>query len=399
MNRFALGLAVAFFSSSALAQIKPRQRVAPRPRAALPAPPENQNAAARSEGAGTELVFPSGKVWRSARWYVVGRWHAADEIVWLGGGRTRIRYGNPKCGNVEGLGFVARAERAGDLEVLRSGVWTLIEVSPNVQTEAFTFSVPGADADCRREAKVTYAWSGAREGVKPLLFLQPANNRYFGATFHVRPDIPAEKADIQLDLLLGGAKGKFPNADTANGASSSFYLAPMAIARGEWLLPFFRDVGLNLGLEQTVANFGGAPLQNVFFSDWNVGAFYQRLLPVANGFLLRGGFKFHNHVADDNKELRSLADSGVESKGFLLGASATLYFADAWLVGADFDYGLPSSMAGRGKSSMMDFTGRFGLRVTGFLYLLGELGYRTYANEAMNTDSLLRFSGGLRFDL
>jgi hypothetical protein len=214
----------------------------------------------------------------------------------------------------------------------------------------------------------------------------------------VRAVMADERADVQLDLLLGFWKANFNNATSP--AVKSLNMAPVAVARGEWLLPFFRDMGLQIILEQSVASFGGADKQSVLLSDWSMNAFYQRILPIKDGLQLRASVGYRQHLGDDNRDVPTLVDNNRNAKYVVVGGTANLYFARRWLLGGDFTYGLPSAMAGRGvKQSFMEGLGRIGFRMTSSLLLLMEGGYRTYRVESDQDDTMLEFQGGIRLEL
>jgi hypothetical protein len=284
--------------------------------------------------------------------------------------------------------------------VLSGGDWFAIEVTPDVDKETIEFALPEdpSGRECRSKVVVEYAWSGEKNRRDPVLFLKPTGNEFYNRIFHVLSPVPSGRADLQLDLLAGVWRGTFPNVES--GGKKSFLLVPTAIARGEWKLPFHKSAGLQIALEQTVSNMGQvANLQNVFFSDWTLGAFYEMFLPIRDGLQLRGSIRYHQHTADDNKSLRSLAYNGRDARHILLGATSNLYFRRYWLAGMDLDWALPGSLAGRGSSTLLDVTARGGLRLTSFLYFLSELGYRVQGIEGAQSESLLRFQAGIRLDL
>lgn len=364
-----------------------------------PAPAASPSAPRPPAADAREVSFVSRRAWTAPRWYLLGRWNSAHEIQWPGGVRISLRFDDPACANIKEPGRIVRD--SDDAEVLSSGAWFALELNPDVAKEEVEAQIgsegPNGPA-CRSRIPLVYAWNGERGQRDPVLFLKPTGNEFFKRVFHVTSPAVAGRADIQLEVLLGLWRGNFPSV--TSGGSSSFFLAPAAIARGEWLLPVRKKhFGLQVALEQNVANIGQVQNQNVYFGDWLVGAFYVRNFPIAEGLQLRGRVAYHQHAADDNPLVHSLAYNGRDARHILLGASGTIYFARAWMTGIDLDYALPGNLAGRGPASYFDSTLRGGRRLTGFLYGVSEIGYRVQGISGAPSETQLRFQAGVRLDL
>jgi|GEM_PF-1696100 len=360
------------------------------PEESVPAPEPVAEVAPAPTSTSKEVTFVSKRYWMAPRWYVLGRWNSPREIQWPGGVKIALRFASPQCGQGTELGFLERlGKNAGELEVLQTGPWFAIEASPDFSSEDFEAVLPDTPEGrpCRSRIPVAYAWNGEKGQRDPVLFLSSTGNEFFNRTFHVSTPALGKQADLQLEVLLGAWRGQFPNAV---GASKGFFLAPTAVTRGEWLVPGLRKaLGLQLAIEQNVSNLGSGPDQNVLFSDWMAGVFYQRYFPWFDGIQARLNLRYHQHTAEDNKKSLTLADPGRDASQLMFGLGATSYFQRVWFVGGDLDY----------SSSMIDFTVRGGRRLTGSLYWVLELGYRRQSIVGYSAESLLKTQTGIRLDL
>lgn len=363
----------------------------------------------------TKIIFESEKKWEAARWYAVGRWVGPNRIDWLGGGQSLLSFPSAKCLSKESfIGSVEKIEasqQSGEaLEVLRSGEFFALELSTQQAKENIRVTAGAAlkneiDVDCSVEISVRFAWVKEKSEdlrINPLVFLAPHSNRYYGYEFQLIPpkEKPEAMADVSLDILGGGAIGRFPNA-TAPGVNS-LSLFPVTRARGEWL-PFTYYWGMSLTLEQVMASWGGASTetskQSALYSDWSVGTFWEDFYPVFDAIQIRLGVSYLEHAGDDQPEIPTLLSQN-KSSGYVVGTLSTgVFYSDRWLTGLDFAYGPPINLAGVGKQSYMNILGRVGLRVTGFLFLLGEAAYKTYTTEGFAADSVMQLHMGIRLDL
>ena len=353
------------------------------------------------------LSFTTQKNWDAGRWYAVGKWVQGNGIRWLGGdAATRvdlpaecIAKESPFAGTIERN--VHRDESLKSAEVLTSGEWIAIELSPNVQEEEFTVKGPtfSNNPNCHARMNLAYAWSKDGGKVTPLLLLSAKGSRFYG--YEVNMDPPAkesgETADITLDLMLGFWPGKIPSAGADSKKTLNF--APVATVRGEWL-PLKQYWGIILGLEQTVASFGGVANQKALFSDWQIGTFGEGFLPVADSLQLRGGLRYRQHLADDSLQAPSLLSANKDARYIVASGTANLFFGGQWLVGFDAEYGLPGELAGRHvKQSFLNGVGRLGFRTSTFLYIIFEGGYRAYQVKGAPTESVTMAQLGIRLDL
>ncbi len=355
----------------------------------------------------TPQRFRSQKTWQGSRWYVLGRLFDANKIQWIDGGISEIKWDSRTCSparlaTLHQSNFqIRRGEGAGlNLEILKSRDWVAIEVNPAYLKEEFIVSVGSAGREnaCTGIVAMTYIWDAAQGTTQPLFFISKTGNRYFGSEFLIESSEFEERADIQLDLLLGISHNRFPNA--AAGTKSSLIFAPNAIARGEWQVPTLPQLGLTLGLSQTVASIGGVANQNALYSDWALGLFYQKMLRVRDGLQLRASLRFAQHLSDDNQTLSTIATANKNAQYFIWGFLAQIYHSERWLTGAELSYGLPNSMAGRGvKQSYMSALARLGVRMTTSMFLISEVDYQSFMAATYNPETQLAVNLGMRLEL
>jgi hypothetical protein len=349
-----------------------------------------------------KMAFETLRPWTAGRWYVVGQWVSADRIEWLGSkGGTRMQSKN-KCFTSQGKD--AKIFRNKDVdpslaqaEILSSESWVAIEVSPSVQAEEFNLDT--GRADCPVKFSVSYQWTKGGGQLQPLLFLQPSGNRFYGFDIAInQTDLDsASQSDIQMDLLMGVWSAKFPNASSS--ANQSLTMVPTAVARGEWL-PMKKHWGLQLALEQTVANFGGVSGQSALYSDWTVGTFGEYFLPALDAIQLRGSLKLHQHLGDDSSNVPTIASPNKRAQNLIIGFTSNFYFAQRWMFGLDVDYAPNLKLAGRGvKQGLLGTQARAGYRVNNFMSILVEGGYRAYKAVGYSNESLTMVQAGIRIEL
>jgi hypothetical protein len=356
-----------------------------------------------------KLVFNSARPWTAARWYVLGQWIGPNRVKWLGGGQSAFKFPNVTCLDAKNPnGDFERISEPNDsvvddIEILKSKDFFAIEVPTSQVSEKFYVKtgkiLPEGDHSCRIEIELKYSWLQGPGDVRPLIFLSPQKNKYFGYEIHLEP--PTEKpdsvADISMDLMFGYTYAKVPNA--FDDASKTLHLAPMAKARGEWV-PFKEYFGMSLSLEQTMASWGGVADQQGLFSDWSIGSFVEVFLPVFDAVQIRGSANYYEHLADDNVATATFSPLIKVSKYFTVKGLVNLYFADQWFLGGELEYAIPGKMAGVGVSqSMLGITGRLGLRVTSFMFFILEGDMRNYKAEGTQTETTLQSYLGIRLDL
>jgi hypothetical protein len=155
-----------------------------------------------------------------------------------------------------------------------------------------------------------------------------------------------------------------------------------------------------IGLEQVMASWGGGTAQQALYSDWNIGFFLEDFLPVADALQLRASVGYYEHLADDNIQLPTFSPFIKGSKYITATGLMNFYFGNFWLLGTSVDYGIPSDIAGAGrKQSMLSVMGRLGMRVTGFMFLLAEGGFKDYKATDVSTERMLQGYLGIRLDL
>ncbi len=380
------------------------------------------------------ISFDSIRYWKESRWYAIGEWITSDTIRWMGGKETKIKFPRPECAVASEFNVLVRpedyVEKAVDptkkkkqlnREILSRGQWLAIEVNADVESENFEVRSPifKDNPDCKAPVKFAYGWKGAATELKPILFIKPKDYFYGHEVTLYVPEKP-ERANIQLDLYLGYWKGTFPNAQINPGVSAtdaveiaagqrssaraapskSISFIPTAVSRGEWLLPMQKRIGLTLALEQSLLSFGGVSGQSMLISDWFAGAFYQQIIPALDGLQARLFFKYHEHLADQGNTYFTMAEPNRQAKNLIVGATLNHYFARRWLLGADFEYGIPNRMAGRGVTqAVMAYSGRLGYRLTTFMLLIAEGGFRNYKAEGYLTEKVLQTNLGIRLEL
>jgi hypothetical protein len=361
-----------------------------------------------------KLVFDSNKKWTAARWYVVGEWIGPNRVRWLGGGQSLFKFPNVNCldsknpvANIERVETVDITQGKIPNEILTSNTYFAIEVPASQVSERFRVS-PKAK-NCEIEIELKYSWLQGPGDVRPLLFLSPQKNKYFGHEIHLEPPVekPESAADISMDLLMGFSLTRFPNVDSDN-AKQTLILAPVAKARGEWI-PFSYLFGMNINLEQVMASWGGYKdpdtgivEQQALYSDWSLGVFLEHYFPVFDALHIRGGLSYYEHLADDNIANPTFSNSIKGSKYLVANGMMNFYFGDYILLGGAVDYGIPSTLGGVGggvKQSMLAFNARFGIRVTSFMFLLGEGGMRSYMATGVSPEVSYQGFIGIRLDL
>jgi hypothetical protein len=232
------------------------------------------------------------------------------------------------------------------------------------------------------------SWSGERGKLQPQLVLSPKDSSFYGQKFRFKtpPEVDLS-SDLLLEVLLGFWKLDLPNA--ASGGSKSLYSAPVAIARGEWTPPFSRNVGLQIGLEQSLSSLGETSTESVLFSDWYFGPFVQHMLPVADALVVRGAVRFYQHLSDDNFDQKSIGDANRDAQYLTVSSTIALFYVKRWMTALHFEYGPPTSMAGRGeKQSLLNGSLRFGYRFSPGVTGLLETGYRNYGLSKSSSESV-----------
>lgn len=443
LNRLLQGMGLVSIALSAQAQVKKVSAVAATSPAATP--PVSKKGVPNPKGKtqissvakvgsnykieddNKRISFDSLRYWRDSRWFVIGEWVGADSIRWVGGKTTKFKFPRAECGAPEEPSTLVRPEdyvakiepgkkKPLNHEILHNRNWVAVEVSYSVESE--TFVVRSArfkdNPDCKAPVKFEYGWKGEPTELKPILFLKP-KDFFFGHEIILYVPEKPERANIQLDLYLGYWRGSFPNAkiSTAEAAeiaagrkparkapSKSITFVPTAISRGEWLLPMQKHIGFTLSLEQSLMSMGGVSGQPVLFSDWTVGTFFQQIIPAFDGLQYRLFAKYHEHLADQGTAYSTMADANRQAKNLILGTTLNHYFARRWLLGADFEYGFPNRMAGRGVTQgYMAYSGRLGFRMTTFMLIVGEVGFRNYKAEGFETEKVLQSNLGIRLEL
>lgn len=433
--------------------VKPSTAAAPAVRRGLPAPNTQRLAFPQTMGAVTASVvtgssglkvedvsrrisFDTRRFWSESRWYAIGHWVTPDTIRWIGGSDMKVQFPRVDCTLPEnGDSLIVRPQdlkvdananpdkkkQPINREVLNKRGWVAIEGSPNVAEENFEIrsnrykEMP----ECVSRVRINYGWKGQKTEVKPLLFLKPTDY-FFGYEITLYAPEKPERANIQLDLMIGYWNGSFPNAKVSATAAAKrasdqlttptladypaakkkIHLAPAAVSRGEWLVPFEKRIGLTLGIEQSLLSFGGVDFQRVLISDWFMGAFFQQILPGLDGLQFRVFMKYHEHLTDQGTVYETMLDVNRQAKNLIVGSTLNHYFGRRWLLGADFEYGFPNAMAGRGvDQSYMAYYGRVGFRLTTFLLMIAEGGFRNYKAAGYPTEKLLQANGGIRLEL
>jgi len=177
-------------------------------------------------------------------------------------------------------------------------------------------------------------------------------------------------------------------------------MAPIAMARGEWLFPYWRNIGGALSLSQTVANFGGIQDQNALYSDWAAEVFYQGMMAISDGLQLRASMGYHQHLGDDNSDVPTIAAPNKNAQFLTFGLLANLYFAKKWFTGLHIDYGMKGAMSGSGaKQGLMEGIFSLGRRVSSTMFLIGGLQYRAYTAEGYDAETLKSLTMGIRLEL
>lgn len=348
------------------------------------------------------LVFKSKKSWRGARWYWIGKWSAKGYVEWLGGDRSSLSGVSTSCfGSKADFtygGGTGRLDSNGQPEeILRYDQWVAIEVDPEKNQDEIVVSLSSSEQCQGRLTLPVNVGSMKGRGPKPLLMIRPDSNEYFNYSIVIASP-QEERADIQLDLLLGYGKVSLPNAEP--GASTGITFLPLATARGEWLIPSWNGIGFLAEIEQSVINAGGIEGQNVLFSDWAVGAFYQTIFAWADGLQVRLWGKYHQHLADDGQDVVSLAEPNADARYFQFGASGSLYFGKRWLLGLEGEYGLPNQMSGTGiTQAYNEIVLRSGFRLTPALTALLEAGLQNFVVQDYLTEKLTTLKFGVRLDL
>ncbi len=363
----------------------------------------------------SKISFESEKRWEAARWYAIGRWVAPNRIQWVGGGQSLLEFSSATCLSKENyVGQIVRSQNSSKqdevLEVFQQKDFFALELPTDLSKEKLKVTSGqklkvDLQIPCEIEIEVQYAWVKTQPSetkVSPLVFLSPTRNLYFGYEFEILiPNVkPEGLADVQLDILGGYARAKFPSV--ASTGVCDLNLFPVARARGEWL-PFTHYWGMNLSLEQVMASWGGAKTdagnQSALYSDWSLGTFLEDFYPVFDSIQVRLGLSYLEHSGDDNPLIPTLLPAN-KNAAFLVGTLTTgIYFSDRWLLGGDFTYGPPVNFKGNGKQSYLSVLGRVGMRVTGFLFLLSETGFKTYTTSGSPSDSVIQAHVGIRLDL
>jgi hypothetical protein len=344
------------------------------------------------------------KEWKAARWYLVGQWVAPNRIEWLGGGETNVKFTKSGCTSGQGVGQLVRLGAKGvvqTLEVLERDAFVAIELSPAIARERFEFRSPqfGSDPSCKSEVSISYNWSGKSGDFRPFLALTAQNNRYSGYVLQfATPETEASRMDIQLDLSLGVAQSKLPNAQ---GGAESILLAPVAVSRGEWMIPGLPVLGLEIGLEQSIANLGAPEDSFVLFSEWMAGVFYEHTLFFGDGLVLRGHLRYHQRRADDSRLRTLVAEPNKDAKVVGIVTQARFYYLQRWMSGVVLEYGPALSLAGRGEAQgLLAAKVQFGYRMNPTLSLILESGYRQFTLDQSKSESELQLvQAGVRLSL
>lgn len=359
--------------------------------------------AAAAAVAQNAITFDSARGWNAARYYVIGRWIAADRVEWLGSrGNSRVLFADAACSlsGPDDVKVIRNREVDKSLEnaeVVQQGEWIAIEVSPSVQAEDIGIESIAND-DCLGSMSLKYSWTKGTGEVQPLTFYSPSAS-FFGydITFTEPATEVRTESDIQMDLMMGVWQAKVPNAvETAN---KTLIMSPTAVARGEWM-PTQEHWGLALSFEQGVANFGGVENQSALYSDWAIGGFGEYVLSIADAFQSRVYLRYHQHLGDDASAVPTLAPANKVARYLTMTLSNQLYFSRRWLVGMDIDYGPSLRLAGRGiNQGMIGVSVRAGYRITSFLFFIVEGGYRAYTGDNILDESVVIGQAGVRLEL
>lgn len=365
------------------------------------------------------ISFDSLRIWKDARWYAIGHWEGPNLIRWLGGKETSYAMPKPECSLPEAYPSFVRPEnfeekrvdgqkKSLNREVMHKREWFAIELNPAIESENFEIRSPRFKEmpECRTEVRFNYGWQKPT-ALKPLLFLK-TKDYFFGHEITIYAPEKPQKANIQLDLFIGLWKGTFPSAKVnPNFASAnkpapktSLLFIPTAVSRGEWILPGQKRFGLMLALEQTLFSMGGQPSQTVRISDWFTGVFYQQMMPAIDGLQFRMAMRYHEHLTDQGTVYDTQIDANRNAKNIIVTGTLNHYLARRWLLGVDFEYGFPNGLAGRGvKQGYIGYYGRLGFRLTNFMLILSEFGFRNYSAAGYPTEKLLQANGGIRLEL
>ncbi|NCN27665.1 hypothetical protein GW915_08835 [bacterium] len=339
----------------------------------------------------------SEKAWIANRWFVIGQ-ISDRQIKWWGNGRSPGVSLNPSCKfSTEGFTY-DRLSDEDDFEILQGSSFILIEVDPLENREEITLRSDSKD-NCEVKFSLEYAFGESAALHKPYLFLKAQNTRYNGYEFVIYTPPSSGRSDIQMDIMLGFWSVGVNRA--AEGAKSSLFMAPAALARGEWKPDFVnKGLGFSLQLEQTLAVLGAVKNQSLYFSDIVGGVFVEDKFSVAEGLLLRFSGKLYQHQADDGGKVSTVDDDTEFMFLPVISVSSSLYFGSRYLLGLGIDYGLPNEIvSSTGGQSMMGGYTRLGVRLTAETFWLFEGVYRSFFTDSGARDNIIQFNTGVRLEL
>lgn len=345
----------------------------------------------------TKVQFKTRQNWTSSRWYVLGQVRDT-EIQWLGGSKTVFGPVPNECSATLKKAPKHASVASSDNEVLISpDRWIAVPVDPEKQRDSIAIFYT---EKCKLNFPIKWSagGSGGADVLTPFLFLNPQSNIYLGYLFDISAPASSGGTDILLDIVGGAWMMNLGNADA--GAKSKIILAPVVQARGEWTSPWLGGLGFELHLLQGLASFGGVTNQSLLISEWLAGAYYQEIIGIGQGMVWRVHADFFQHLADEGTQVDSIGTYENNQEGLNFGLSVSQYFAKRWHVSMRGDYGLPSTMAGRGlKQSFWGLGGRIGYLVTDSVTWLVEGNYRSYGYEGFNSTTAFSGATGIRLEL
>jgi hypothetical protein len=343
------------------------------------------------------LKFLSNKAWNASRWYLIAEMKANSldfknsRSSYKVSFSSRCNYSDPKTEFI-------REEKSMDLEVLRSGSWLLIEIQPVYVVDTLTLQIKDNER-CKVKVPLSYTFQGGDSGMQPYLFLSQGNTTYFSKKFVIESPPAQDRADVQVDLLLGYTMASLKN--TESGAKKSLHLAPVALTRGEWVSPWSAQrIGATISLEQSLGTYGGVSNQTLNISEISTGLFWEKILAKMKGVQFRLYLRYLQRLEEDGSFVTSIAPSHEYMVFPLMGTMVNFFFSDRWMSGFELAYGYPTQIAGAGvDQDMILLRARLGRRLTSSLFFLLETSVKQIHAGGTSADLYYNISSGFRLDL
>jgi hypothetical protein len=342
--------------------------------------------------------FTSSKAWLSSRWYVIAQWQ--QNALEIKNTPTVLKINvQQKCNTNLASYKISRASSNSNLEILQNNNWLLIEIQPTQSEENILFENFN-DKSCSFNVPLSITFQNIPTKIKPYLFLDSNSSQYYGQIFKIDTPPVAERADVQLDVLVGDSFSKLNNV--GNNAKSTLHLVPDILTRGEWV-PHLSDMRLGLqgSLSQSLLTLGATTNQSLNISEISLGIFWERFFARMKGIQFRVYSEYLERTENDGSFVQSVPTSHTEMAFPIIGTLANFYFSDSWFAGVDAAYGLPTHIAGgsSGTQDIIRLQSRIGKRLTTYLFMLLELSAKRVHSQNFSADYFYQGHLGFRLDL